>query len=252
VPEHVVNCYKAHRVAARRGDAEAANHFWGIIEFHVKRLKLDTSKLIREQTLKNVGPQSAAEAFFLKELQAHGGSVSKAQLTSRLAGAFGAEIIEQLFRVLVQDPAYITVQGDQVTITPAGEQHLKTMLEAAGELEDAEYTPDEEKIQRHQIKHFTQGSGPKPKFDWGAQTGPKLSAEAQQLLKDYTTARQSGDLELAKSIRGELEFVLQTDGIDPKTVIKEDSDGGLPPDEQIPADPFDQAFVAPVKQTLGQ
>lgn len=48
VPEHVRNCYRAHLVAIERGDKEAADHFMGLVEYHVKRMKLDLNE-VKEQ-----------------------------------------------------------------------------------------------------------------------------------------------------------------------------------------------------------
>ena len=297
---------------------------------------VDEERILGEQVIGRMIPQQAAEAMVLREIQVRGGRMNMKALYLQLGNVLTSECIDSNLRVLAMDPQYLTVQGEDVSLTPAGEQHLSRMLEAdyetrraaagrgsrfrgpaksntgrkqrnrawkqkpdapksaaefrgddldeggtdpmmnagffnlppepyaqrvvkpkrkfplqkkrpladpkAGTVkrpsgppsdpmmrgglwpavsEDAEYTPGEERVQRHQIKHYTKGAGKGAKFDWGAQVGPELTPELQQMVSDYKSALGSGDAELAKRIKGDLEFELQTAGIDPRTVLGE-------------------------------
>lgn len=82
---------------------------------------------VSEQTLSNVDPNTAIDAYVLKEFQVRGGTADPKAIVLQLKSVFSEEASERSIRLMMGDK--LEQRGGQVVLTDRGSQFLSSILE---------------------------------------------------------------------------------------------------------------------------
>jgi hypothetical protein len=204
--EQLKTIYRAYKIAEKRGDKQKQAHFRSVLDHHARDSAYDRRKI----------------HLLLHE------------------GVGLADEVSEVFYVRASDPGEAKAAADSFAKTIEGVEHVdglpffrvagvcREAVEEAAEIAGGEYEineqvyydPGEEKIGKHQVKHWTKDIKA-PNLFGGPEKKAAIPAELQRMKDDYMSAKTAGDDALAQRIYGELEFMAQSQGVDMKDVLGE-------------------------------